>query len=102
MASRLGKVPAGSTETDKAIHEALGRTGPTLVYTTVKSAAEEPLPPGFEWRDAVYAAGQAYASCKRIGMDGAYPYPHHGQWSATEPLAMCGAVLRARAMLAKG
>jgi hypothetical protein len=101
-ASRFGKVPAGSAEAERAIHEVLKRTGPVLPYTTAKSAAAELLPPGFEWREAVYSAGQAYASCKRSGMDGEYPYPHHGQWAATEPLAMCGAVLGAWVMLAKG
>lgn len=29
-------------------------------------------------------------------------YPHHGQWSAIEPLAMCGTVLRAWGKLVRG
>lgn len=102
IASRLGKVLAGSAEADRAIHEALSRAGPILPYTTTKSAAAVLLPPGFEWREPVYAAGAVYASCKRSEMDGEYPYPHHGQWASTEALAMCAAVLRAWATLAKG
>jgi hypothetical protein len=43
-----------------------------------------------------------YATCRRSGMDGEWPYPHHGQWGATLPLAMCGAVMRANAGLVKG
>jgi hypothetical protein len=102
IASRLGQVPVGSSEADRVIHEALDRLGPAPPYTTTKSAAAELLPPGFEWRQPDYSGGAVYASCRRSGMEGPWPHPHHGQWSASEPLAMCGAALRAWAKLAKG
>ena len=101
IADRLAKVEAGSDAADQAIHEAIGRAGLALPYTTAKAAAAALLPPGFEWREPVYAAGSVYASCKRSGMDGEYPYPHHGQWASTEALAMCAAVLRAWVTAAK-
>ena len=102
IADRLGQVPSGSAEADRTIHEALGRAGPVLPYTSDEAAAEQLLPPGFEWRQPDYSGGAVYASCRRSGMDGPWPHPHHGQWSATQPLAMCGAALRAWAKLAKG
>ena len=44
-----------------------------------------------------------YAPCRRSGFgEGGQLYPHHGQWGRTQPLSMCGAVMRAWAMLAKG
>ncbi|MBL6459208.1 hypothetical protein JMJ55_28195 [Belnapia sp. T6] len=91
----------GSAAADQTIHDVIGRAGPVLPYTTEKAAAVQLLPPGFEWMPPTYASGLVYASCRRAGRDGKWLYPHHGQWSATEPLAMCGALLRAWAMLAK-
>jgi hypothetical protein len=102
IGSRLSHVPIGSVAADQAIHDALGRTGPVLPYTTDQGAARSLLPPGFEWMPAVYASRCVYGACRRAGLDGEWPYPHHGQWSAALPLAMCGAVLRAWAKLAKG
>jgi hypothetical protein len=102
IAHRLGQVPAGSAEADQAIHEATGRNGPVLPYTTEASAAAQLLPTDFEWRDATHARGRVYASCRRIGMDGPWHHPHHGQWARTLPLSMCGATMRAWAKLAKG
>jgi hypothetical protein len=101
IADRLGEVPTGSAEADRTIHEVLGRTGPVLPYTTDDAAAEDLLPPGFEWRDPTYAGGGVYASCRRSGMDGEWPHPHHGQWGATKSLAMCAAVLRAWSTVAR-
>ncbi len=102
IADRLGHVPGGSPEADRTIHEALDRLGPVPPYTTDKAAAEQLLPPGFEWRDATYAGARVYASCRWSGMDGPWHHPHHGQWGPTLPLAMCGAVLRAWGKVAKG
>jgi hypothetical protein len=51
------------------------------------------LTPGFEWLPPHYSGALVYAFCRRCGMDGEWPYPHHGQWGATLPLAMCGAGL---------
>ncbi|MBL6082054.1 hypothetical protein JMJ56_29175 [Belnapia sp. T18] len=102
IADRLGQVATGSAEADQTIHEATGQGGLVLPYTTDKNAAAQLIPPGFEWRESTYANGQGYASCRRSGTGGKWRHPHHGQWSATEPLAMCGAALRAWAMLAKG
>jgi hypothetical protein len=101
IADRLAKIRVGSTVADSTIHDALNRSGPGLPYTTDAAAARSLLPPGFEWRDPVYSSGFVYASCRRSGMDGEWPHPHHGQWGPTRPLSMCGAVLRAWAMLAK-
>jgi hypothetical protein len=102
IADRLAKVKAGSEVADRTIHGSLGRLGPVLPYTTDEAVARSLLPPGFEWMATIHAAGCVYASCRRAGFDGEWPHPHHGQWSATLPLAMCGAVLRAWAKLAKG
>lgn len=96
FADRLGHLPAGSTEADRTIHNALGLTGPVQLYTLDKTAAELLLPPGFEWKKSTYAGGQVYAACRRSGLaGGGWRHPHHGQWGQTLPLAMCGAVLRA-------
>jgi hypothetical protein len=67
IANRLGKVSTGSAEADRAIHEALDRTGPILPHTTDDVAAEQLLPPGFELYDATYAGARVYASCRRSG-----------------------------------
>ncbi len=93
---------AGTPEADRAIHKALGRLGPDPSYTAGNAAAEELLPPGFEWMPATYSGALVYAACRRAGLDGEWSYPHHGQWGPTLPLAMCGAVLRAWAKLARG
>jgi hypothetical protein len=102
IADRLAKVEAGSVVADQTIQDALGRAGPVLSYTTDEAATRTLLPPGFEWMDITPTAGWIYAPCRRsgVGPDGML-HPHHGQWGRTLPLAMCGAVLRAWAMLAK-
>jgi hypothetical protein len=102
IAHRLGQLPDGGAEADQAIHDATGRDGPVLAYTTEASAAAQLLPPDFEWRESTYAGDRVYASCRRIGMDGPWHHPHYGQWARTLPLAMCGAVMRAWVKVAKG
>src|SRR3712207_1647184 len=102
LASRLGQVPIGSSKADRAIHDALDRAGPVLPYTRDEAAARSLLPVGFEWMSNTYTASSVYAPCRRSGLDGGLPYPHHGQWSVTLPLSLCGAALRAWAKLAKG
>jgi hypothetical protein len=102
IADWLGEVEVGSPEADHIVHEALGRSGPLLAYTRDEGAARLLLQPSFEWRDSIYSNGLVYASCRRMGMDGEWPHPHHGQWGAAVALAMCGAVVRAQAVLVKG
>ena len=102
IADRLGRVSAGSPAADEVIHQALGRTGPAPPYTTDIAAARTLLRPGFEeLSDPVYSSGAVYAACRRAGIDrGSLPFPHHGGWGATLPLALCHAVIRAQAALA--
>jgi hypothetical protein len=103
LADRLGQVANGSPEADRIIHEALSREGPVLAYTSDKTAALLLLPTGFEWVRPTHAGGRIYAACARVDAKAnGHPHPHHGQWGASEPLAMCGAVMRARAWLARG
>ncbi|WP_043339059.1 hypothetical protein [Belnapia moabensis] len=103
IADRLAVIKTGSRIADEAIHQATGRTGPVPFYTTDAEAARTLLPLGFEWITATYAAGRVYAPCRRAGRDAdTLPFPHHGQWGRTLPLSMCGAAMRAWAMLAKG
>src|SRR3954470_5099539 len=102
IADQLGQVPAGSLLADLAIHDALGLIGVAMPYTRNEAAARSLLPPGFEWLPSTYSGGAVYAACRRSGQDGEWPHPHHGQWGAALPLAMCGAVVRAYAGLAKG
>lgn len=97
IADRLSQVSTGSPEADRAIHDAFGRDGPVLPFTREEQVARLLLPAGFEWRDPVHSPKAVYASCRRVGLDGGFPYPHHGQWSQTPALAMSGAVLRVRA-----
>jgi hypothetical protein len=99
IADRLGQVQAGSPAADQAIYETLSRSGPVLAYTTAADAAQSLLPAGFEVLPAIFGGGAVYAACRRIGTDGELPHPHHGQWSTTLPLAICGACLRAYAAL---
>ena len=101
IADRLGKVSAGSAEADEAIHQALGRAGPAPPYTTDMEAARTLLPPGFvELGDPMYTADAVYAACRRAGIDrSGLPFPHHGGWGATLPLALCHACVRAQASL---
>jgi hypothetical protein len=99
IAYRLGQVGAGSPAADQAIHQVLNRSGPVLAYTTAEDAAQSLLPAGFELLPATYAGGAVYAACRRSEADGGVPYPHHGQWGTTLPLAICGACLRAHAAL---
>ncbi|WP_090665246.1 hypothetical protein [Belnapia rosea] len=103
IANRLGQVSAGSAEADHFIHDVLGRAGPVLPYTTETSAAEQLLPPGFEWMPSVHSAGKTYAACCRSGLaaDG-LSHPHIGHWGRTVPLAICGAALRAWALVVRG
>jgi hypothetical protein len=96
------KVPAGSLVADQTIHDAFGLVGPVLPYTRDAAAARGLLPAGFEWAAPTYSGGMIYAACSRSGLHDGLPHPHHGQWGQTLPLAMCGAVMRARAGLAKG
>lgn len=99
IADRLAQVEAGSVEADQAIHQALGRTGTVLPYTTDEAAARSLLPDGFEWLDPVYSAEAVYAACRRSGTIDGLPHPHHGQWGRTALLAACGAAMRAYAKL---
>ena len=75
------------------------RAGTADDPTTAEDAAQSLLPAGFELLPATYAGGAVYAACRRSGMDGELPHPHHGQWGTTLPLAICGACLRAHAGL---
>jgi hypothetical protein len=101
IADRLAQLEAGSAEADRTIHDATGQVGPVLLYTRDGAAARGLLPEGFEWLASIYAGVTVYAACRRIGLRGGVPHPHHGQWGRTLPLAMCGAVVRAYAGLAK-
>jgi hypothetical protein len=102
IADRLAKVEAGSAAADQAIHDAIGRAGQVLPYTTRDEAAQRLLPPDFEWMAVTYSAGWVYAPCRRSGLDNGMSHPHHGQWGRTLPLSMCGAAMRAWGKLAKG
>ena len=64
-----------------------------------EDAAQSLLPAGFELLPAIFGGRAVYAACRRSGTDGELPHPHHGQWSTTLPLAICGACLRAYAAL---
>jgi hypothetical protein len=99
IADRLAQVDAGTPAADQAIHQALGRTGPVLPYTTDVAAVRGLLPSGFEWLATVYSAGWVYEACRCVGLDEGLPHPHHGQWGRTTPLAACRAVIRAYARL---
>ncbi|MBL6082558.1 hypothetical protein JMJ56_31835 [Belnapia sp. T18] len=102
IADRLAVVKAGSAVADRTIHQAIDRSGPVPPYTTDEAAARTLLPSGFEWITATFAAGRVYAPCRRSGRDAdTLPFPHHGQWGRTLPLSMCGAAMRAWALLAK-
>jgi hypothetical protein len=104
IADRLGKVPAGSIEVDSIIHDALGLAGAVLPYSREEAAARVLLPTGFEWLLVIHSgSGSAvFAACRRSGRDREWPHTHHGQCGHTLPLALCGAIMRARATLAKG
>ncbi|WP_169747573.1 hypothetical protein [Belnapia moabensis] len=102
IADRLAKVEAGSAAADAAIHEALRLAWPVPLYTTDAAATRTLLPAGFEWMPTTHSGGWVYAPCRRSGLDGEWHYPHHGQFGRTLPLSMCGGVMRAWAMLAKG
>lgn len=101
MANRLSQLKAGSPDTDRAIHDVLGREGPVLAYSHNEGASRLLLPAGFEWCDPVYSSRAVYAFCRRTGFVDGSQHPHHGQWSQTPALAMCGAVLRAWAVEVK-
>lgn len=101
IADRLRRLTAGSAEADGYIHHALGRTGPVLAYTRAEAAALALLPPGFEADWPTTIAGETYAAVWRTGLLDGLPYPHHGQWGSTRALALCGAVMRAHATLAR-
>jgi hypothetical protein len=66
-------------------------------YTHEVWAARDLLPAGFEWLPSTYSSGAVYAACRRSGTKGGWLHPHYGQWGRTVPLALCGAILRARA-----
>ena len=99
IADRLAQLEAGSDAANKAIHDALGLSGAVRDYTTSEAAARSLLPDGFEWLQPVHSAGTVYMACRRSGLDGEFPYPHHGQWGRTTPLAACGAAMRAYSKL---
>ena len=92
---------AGSPAADQAIHDAFGLAGHVLPYTTSETAARTLLPPGFEILPHLIG-NPIYAGCRRAGLNGGLPYPHHGQWGATPALALCGAIMRAHAQLVQG
>ena len=103
IADRLAVIKTGSTVADETLHQAIGRSGPVPPYTTDEAAARTLLPSGFEWITATHSAGRVYAPCRRSGRGAdKLPFPHHGQWGRTLSLSMCGAAMRAWAMLAKG
>ena len=65
-------------------------------FTTDEVAARTLLPPEFEWLAITPTAGWIYAPYCRAGIgDDGLPFPHHGQWSQTIPLSLCGGVQRA-------
>ena len=100
IADRLGKVPAGSVAAAESVHQALGRSGPAPPYTTDMAAARTLLPPGFVELDPLPSVGAKYRSCRRAGLDDrGLPFPHHGGWGATLPLALCHVAVRAQAAL---
>ncbi|SDB74622.1 hypothetical protein [Belnapia rosea] len=103
IANRLAEIKAGSAVADETLHQTIDRSGPVLPYTTDEAAARTLLPPGFEWAPATYMARSVYAMCRRTGRaaDG-LPHRHIDQWGRTLALSMCGAAMRAWAMLAKG
>lgn len=101
LANRLGETTAGSLLADLAIHGAIGCDGLVPPYTTDEAAARLLLPPGFDWREPTHLSGMVYVSCRRIGTDDKFAYPHHGAWGKTLALAMCGTAMRARARLVK-
>jgi hypothetical protein len=101
IADRLRRLTAGSAEADSYIHRALGRAGPVLPYTSNEAAALALLPPDFEADWPTTGGGEVYAAVWRRGLLDGLPYPHHGQWGATRALALCGAAMRAHALLAK-
>ena len=100
IADRLGQAPAGSAVADETIHQALGRAGPAPPYTTDIAAARTLLPSGFVELGPLFNVGAVYGSRRRagVGSDG-LPFPHHGGWGATLPLALCHAAVRAQAAL---
>jgi hypothetical protein len=102
LADRLSLLPTGSIEADRSVHVALGLVGPAPAYTCQEAAARTLLPAGFEWLPPNYSSGSVYAACRRSGTNGDRPHPYHGQLGHTLPLALCGAVVRARAGMAKG
>jgi len=103
LAEQLAEVTAGSSAADLSVHLALGLEGHVLAYTRLEAMAWGLLPRDCRWTPCIYASGRVFAACQRkeTQVDGLRS-PRHGQWGATEPLAMCGAVLRAWAKLAKG
>ena len=80
IAIRLGKVTAGSRDADHAIQAALGLPGEAPAYTSDEAAARGLLPAGFEWHASSFASDAVYATCRRAGLDGNLPHPHHEQW----------------------
>jgi hypothetical protein len=102
LADQLGEVVDGSSAADLTLHLALERQGHVLAYTSNTACAWSLLPPGFEWLARTFAGDRVYAACRQRGTDDERTYPHHGQWGATEALAMCRAVIMAYAALEKG
>ena len=101
IADRLRRLTAGSAAADSYIHRALGRDGPAPPYTSDEAAALALVPVGFEADWPTSIAGEVYAAVWRKGLLDRLPHPHHGQWGTTRALALCGAAMRAHALLAK-
>ena len=101
IADRLRHLEAGSAEADGTIHAALGRAGPALPYTRDETAALALLPDGHEADWPPTGPGSAYCAVWHKGQLDQL-YVHHGQWGATRALALCGAAMRAHALLARG
>ena len=99
VADRLGKLEEGSVEADQAIHAALRLRGEPARYTRRGEEALRLMPVGFEVVPGAITGVRVYAACRRKAVRGGQPGPVHGQWAAAFPLALCGAVLRARAAM---
>ena len=99
IADRLGKMEGGSIEADQAVHAALRLRGEAASYTRRADEALKLLPVGFEVVPGTIEGQRVYAACRRMAVRGGQPGPVHGQWATAFPLAVCGAVLRARATM---
>lgn len=96
LADRLGQVERGGAGADLSLHLALGLEGDVMPYTRQAALAFELLPAAYAWVPPIRSGERIYMACRR--MDVAVL---HRQWARTLPLAMCGALLRAHAALAR-